>query len=240
MNTKTVRELLFEGYDDPLLDFLRELKIPTINIPFSKFGWFAERNESSTYDGTFNMFTGEHDITKLGVMSLWNGNNRTDFYRDQCGVISGTTGELWPPVNGKPDISLFVTDFCRPIKLSYKSDFSSMGIDGGKWVGDERVFDNGRNYEPNSCYCTADVAECPDLPSGVQNVSQCKFGAPAFISFPHFYLADPTYLNNIEGMHPNAEEHEFYVSMEPRTGIPLRVRAALQLNLLLQPVERLE
>lgn len=38
--TKTVRELLFDGYDDPLLDLLNLIKNSTFNIPFDKFGWF--------------------------------------------------------------------------------------------------------------------------------------------------------------------------------------------------------
>ncbi len=29
------------------------------------------------------------------------------------------------------------------------------------------------------------------LPNGLLNVSACKFDAPAYISFPHFYRADP-------------------------------------------------
>lgn len=66
------------------------------------------------------------------------------------------------------------------------------------------------------------------------NASACKFDAPAFVSFPHFYLADKNYISKIDGMRPDKEKHEFYVSMEPRTGIPLDIRAQLQINLLLQ------
>jgi scavenger receptor class B, member 1 len=36
-------------------------------------------------------------------------------------------------------------------------------------------------------------------------------------------------------MHPNKENHEFSVALEPRTGIPLNVRAQLQINLLMKP-----
>lgn len=38
---KSVRELLFDGYEDPILNIASELKkITNISIPFDKFGWF--------------------------------------------------------------------------------------------------------------------------------------------------------------------------------------------------------
>lgn len=33
------------------------------------------------------------------------------------------------------------------------------------------------------------------IPSGVYNASACRFGAPIFMSQPHFYQADPYYLS---------------------------------------------
>ena len=39
--TKTVTQLLFDGYDDPLLDAASVIKyLVNISIPFDKFGWF--------------------------------------------------------------------------------------------------------------------------------------------------------------------------------------------------------
>ena len=39
--TKTATELLFDGYDDPLLDAAAVIKyLVNISIPFDKFGWF--------------------------------------------------------------------------------------------------------------------------------------------------------------------------------------------------------
>lgn len=67
-----------------------------------------------------------------------------------------------------------------------------------------------------------------------------RFGAPAFISFPHFYLADPSYREPIEGMHPNRSEHEFLISLEPHTGIPLQVRAQMQINILIEAIPGIE
>jgi scavenger receptor class B, member 1 len=40
MNTKTVRELLFDGYQDPILDLVKALNATDFPaIPFDNFGW---------------------------------------------------------------------------------------------------------------------------------------------------------------------------------------------------------
>lgn len=235
--TKTVKELLFDGYDDPLLDFLKKLNMSKFNIPFKKFGWFAERNESSTYDGHFEILTGEKDINRMGLMTQWNNGNTTKYYHADCSKVSGTSGELWPvDMNPTGNITVFVEDVCRPMTLSYATDYERFGVVGSKWIGDNKVFDNGQNYPPNSCYCTGYQSSCPDLLPGVQNISDCRFGAPVFVSFPHFYLADPSYVDAVDGVHPDGNLHEFFLALEPRTGIPLEVAARLQINILLQPI----
>ncbi|CAO1313413.1 unnamed protein product [Diamesa serratosioi] len=238
--TKTVRELLFEGYDDGLLTIVRAYNNTDIpKPPFEKFGWFVDRNESEIYDGQFTMFTGVDDIKKLGVLQLWNGEAKSPNFRGKCSEVRGTTGELWPPIpeGTKPDISVFATDVCRTVTLKYHEDYEKFGIKGYKWIGDESVLDNGVKYPEMACYCSADLSECPDLRPGVFNASSCKFGAPAMVSFPHFYLADPSYRAAVTGMKPNREEHEFSIAMEPRTGIPLKINAQLQINLLMEPIE---
>lgn len=238
VTTKTVAELLYDGYDDELLEFIQGFPgLKGINIPFSRFGWFVDRNESSEYDGRFNMYTGVDDISNLGILHSWNYEHETKYYRDECSVVEGTTGELFPPLNIKNDLSVFATDVCRSVNIVPDGEYSSYDIVGQKWVGDYRVFDNGNRYSPAQCYCTSKLSECPDMPYGVLNVSDCKFGAPAFVSYPHFYLADRVFLDSIDGLAPTKQDHEFYVALEPSTGIPLAVRAQLQLNVLLQQIE---
>lgn len=40
-------------------------------------------------------------------------------------------------------------------------------------------------------------------------------GAPVYISNPHFYLADPTLLDAVEGLKPNQSIHESYFKIQP-------------------------
>uniref|UniRef100_U5EZE5 Putative plasma membrane glycoprotein cd36 n=1 Tax=Corethrella appendiculata TaxID=1370023 RepID=U5EZE5_9DIPT len=233
---KKVRQLLFDGLNDRLLNLLRTIQNSSINIPFDKFGYFYNRNLSETYDGIFTMNTGVDDLNKLGELTLWNGKKNTGMYPGKCGNVYGTTGELWPATHeNKTNITVFATDVCRSVTLQYDSPLELFEITGKKYIGDDRVFDNGVKYPEQSCYCTSD--KCPSLAPGVFNVSQCKFGSPMFVSFPHFYLADESYLNKLTGLKPNKSEHEFYIALEPKTGIPLDIRAQLQINLKLEPIE---
>lgn len=89
--TKPVDELLFDGYSDPFLSLVKKLSF--LNTPpFSKFGWFVDRNGSSTYDGHFEMYSGQSDITKMGSLTNWNYVHKTKFYHDNCSIVSGTSG----------------------------------------------------------------------------------------------------------------------------------------------------
>lgn len=235
--TKTVGELLFDGYDDPILSLLKKLHLPQFKVPFSKFGWFSERNNSATYDGRFEIRTGQDDITKVGMMTQWNYSNKTKFYRDECSQVNGSSGELWPAdMNPYGDITLFIPDLCHSLTLGYEQSHTRFGVTGSRWTAGSRVFDNGVAYPENACYCTGPQSSCPDLLRGVQNISDCRFGAPVFASFPHFYLADPAYVNAISGMAPERSKHVFSLALEPRTGIPLDVDARLQINILLQEI----
>lgn len=62
----------------------------------------------------------------------------------------------------------------------------------------------------NSCFCNG---EC--IPTGVLNVSSCTMDSPTFLSLPHFYNADPYYVNAVEGLQPDEEKHEFFFTLEP-------------------------
>lgn len=247
----TVGEWLFDGFPEGILQWLDEQKeaLPPEYayladlIPFDKFAWFYGRNGSADYDGRFEMNTGKNDINTLGVLKTWNGKANVSGLRGECAKIKGTTGELWPPFDTKEpgDATFFVSDFCRSLTLKYDGKFDKHGLKGRRWIGDDRVFDNGEKYEEAACWCGAETdEECPDVKAGVYNASKCSFGAPAFASYPHFYLADPFYLKDLTGLEPNYEKHETYIALEPTAGIPLEVRARIQINLWMRPEERLE
>lgn len=239
--TKSVRELLFDAYEDSLLTFIKKINSTAFNIPFNKFGWFVDRNSSSEYDGRFNMYTGQENIRQLALLTSWKQQTSVPFYKNGCGMLNGTTGEIWPlHLESNESISVFITDVCRSIPLTYQNEREILSITAKEWVGDDRVFDNGLNYPDTFCFCTNDEKNCPDLGAGVMNISQCQYGVPAFASFPHFYLANESYLKSIDGLHPNKDKHEFSIAIEPYTGIVMDVNGRLQINVLIQRLKHIE
>jgi hypothetical protein len=117
--SKTTGELLFKGYSDPLLTMAGKMpSLSDLKIPVDKFGWFYGRNGSSDFDGSFNMETGEDDISRLGVLRQWNYKNRTDFFEAECGQVKGLAGELFPPDQSRDKpLEMFSPDLCRQVTL---------------------------------------------------------------------------------------------------------------------------
>nr|CAD7431136.1 unnamed protein product [Timema monikensis] len=207
-----VRELLFEGYDDALLKMGNKFQfISDMKIPYDKFGWFYMRNGTASWDGHYNMATGAGDIYQAGQLKRWNYSNRTRFYSGDCGRIHGSAGELWPPLRSRDDkIDMFVPDLCKSIALDYCDDVEVSGARGYRYKAGASILDNGTLDPSTACFCGGRCS-----PVGVLNVSSCRFGSPAFVSYPHFYLGDQFYLQQVEGLSPDKDRHEFYVTLEP-------------------------
>ena len=64
------------------------------------------------------------------------------------------------------------------------------GIKGYKYKLDGEFVGNSTYYPDNFCYNPQKMKDFY-LPNGIHNVSSCKFDAPAYVSYPHFYMADP-------------------------------------------------
>ncbi|EZA62873.1 hypothetical protein DMN91_003151 [Ooceraea biroi] len=111
-----------------------------------------------------------------------------------------------------------------------QSSFNSMPENESSENTDEYRDGDPDVVNMGNCYCNG---EC--VPSGLLNVSTCRFGAPVFVSLPHFHRSDPSILDQIEGLNPNDGDYDFAITLEPTTGIPLQVTAQLQVNILLQP-----
>ncbi|CAD7080065.1 unnamed protein product [Hermetia illucens] len=236
--TRTVDELLFEGYSDDMIDVAREFPLFGADVPvlFDKFGWFYTRNNSAELTGYFNMYTGVDDINKLGQMYSWNFNSTTNFFGGSCGKVQGSAGEFYPPrPQPSGSIMLFTAELCRYITLDYTETVTIHGLEGYKFSGTTKTVDNGTKYPENQCFCSG---KC--VPSGVIDVSACRFGTPVYMSFPHYYNADPYYVNQVEGLTPNKDKHEFYMVLEPLTGVVLEASGRFQINMLVQPVKNIK
>lgn len=52
----------------------------------------------------------------------------------------------------------------------------------------------------------------------VTSHSPVTTGAPVIVSFPHFYLGDRKYIQAIDGLSPNQEDHQTYLDLNPVQG----------------------
>lgn len=174
----SVRELLFDGYNDTLLATASHFYPKQVKQ--DKFGWFFERNNTSS-DNLYSVYTGQSScdggLKKLGLLHSWNGSSElTRWPKDQngrCRSLDDTSaGDLHPPFflqNGrrlldfpifpssqtpeKSSMRMFLGDMCRSFELDYKQSVRFQDkLDGYRYHGGPDLF----NYslEQNHCYCT--------------------------------------------------------------------------------------
>ncbi|XP_053639993.2 protein croquemort-like [Cherax quadricarinatus] len=241
----TVGEILFNGTSDPLLDWMHDqMANSSINLPdvidipaglldYDKFGWFYKRNLSLTYDGLYNMHTGQDTLQNLGLIDWWNYEYNTTFFDYPCNEVTGSAGELWPPGLQKDFIQFFSSDLCMSVKLFYKGEITdNNNVAGYRYWGTNETFANETVVPGNECYCVKGTC----APTGLLNAESCRMGSPAFISFPHFLNADPFLLDGVEGMTPPEEEiHSFFIDIIPEVGTPMSVSARMQINMHVVP-----
>ncbi|RWS06690.1 scavenger receptor class B member 1-like protein, partial [Dinothrombium tinctorium] len=245
---RTVKQLLFDGYPDLLTTFgpLLNPGIPSNNN--GKFGYFYPRN--NTDDGIYVVYTGETGIEQLNLIDKFNGKSRLTYWTSpECNSLKGATkGEIRPPL--KPDedtVYLFNPEMCRVLSLRYEKNVQSHeGLAAKRFKLDPNTFKNKNDYPPNACY-TSKLPNHPQpqifpipraqqqqlkfpFPSGVFDMSACRFGVPLLLSLPHFYNADPYYFTTLDGMSPNESRHGFWIDIDPTTGASVGLSAKMQVN----------
>ena len=85
------------------------------------------------------------------------------------------------------------------------------------------------------------LGEVPNLhlPNGLLNISSCKFDFPAYMSLPHFYMADPILLDQFHpdsDLYPNEDDHSSHLTVAPSLGVPLELTLRMQINILYRPI----
>uniref|UniRef100_A0A7N6C3N0 Scavenger receptor class B, member 2a n=1 Tax=Anabas testudineus TaxID=64144 RepID=A0A7N6C3N0_ANATE len=222
--TRTVHEILW-GFKDPVLTKVHSMK-PEVD---EYFGLMYKKN--GTHEGEFVFHTGEENYLDYGKidtkMSWWSSN--------QSNMINGTDGAVFHPlINRNELLYIFAADLCRSIHLAYVEDVEVKGIQAYRFAPPSDVLMSPKDNPTNEGFCVP-AGDC--LGTGVLKVSVCREGAPIVVSFPHFYQADPMYINAVDGLSPNKEEHETYLDLQPTTGVPIRACKRAQLNIILKRVQ---
>lgn len=157
--TKTVQELLFDGYDDAMIKMSSVFSNET---PFDKVGYFVKRNNTDFLSGNYGVNTGVEDISKLGSIANYNNLTEFPFYDGECKKLKGSPGEFFPPnPSVKVPIFLFTPDMCRSIPYEYEKDIELHGLRGHRFAAGLRAVDNGTIYDENKCFATEEA-----MPSG--------------------------------------------------------------------------
>ncbi|KAF2882140.1 hypothetical protein ILUMI_24021, partial [Ignelater luminosus] len=228
--TRTADQLINQGFDDFIINIYNSLPFLAPEIPsFNRFGYLYLRNASDTFEGVFNMGNGVNG--NFDILN-WNYQNTTPSYDGSCAKVHGSGGELYSRNITKGIVGLFLADLCRFVPFDFEKEVYVNGILGYKYTAKKSFLDNGSLNPENACQC---AGEC--LPYGMVNLSSCRYGLPIFASLPHFYGADPVYLDSVEGLHPDRDKHEVYIILEPETSLLLKASIAVQINLLVHPIE---
>ncbi|KAH8282028.1 hypothetical protein KR054_004960 [Drosophila jambulina] len=229
--TRTVDEMLFKGYEHPFIKLGKVLRPD--DVPYVRIGFQYPRNGSTSFDGDINMFTGADDIAKMGQIHTWNNMTHTGAFEGICGQVRGSMGEFFPPnLSTNDSVYMYMPKMCRAVPLDYTETVTVHGVTAYKYSGTEHAVDNGTLYPDSSCYCVG--GKCPSI--GVIDISRCSFNASIFMSYPHFYKADPRFLEDLEGLQPDPEKHEFFMTLEPNAGVPMDVGGGFQANYYIEPV----
>ncbi|XP_001357048.3 protein croquemort [Drosophila pseudoobscura] len=235
--THTALEWLFEGFYDEFLHYAMNLNNPLApEILDDHFAWFLHRNESKDFEGPFTVHTGVGDIKEMGEIKYWKGMNHTGWYEGECGRLNGSTTDLFVPDEPKEKaLTIYIPDTCRIINLEYSGvSYEIEGIQGWKYEVTPNTFDNGQLNGNMKCYCPADryPDDCPA--SGATSLAPCGDGAPMYLSADHFMYADESYANTITGFDPEYEKNNFYIIMERKMGVPLKVVANVMITLYME------
>ncbi|XP_037071198.1 lysosome membrane protein 2-like [Pollicipes pollicipes] len=230
--TKSVRDLV-SGYPDPLLKLANDMQPPRQNKRFDKFGFFIKKNNSIEQPMLIN--TGQSDWRRIGVIERYDGSRTLPFWNTrQCNMINGSGGIYPPGAHEGTTLYAFARQLCRSLPLLFEKQVLHSKVRTLRFTPPEDVFDSVDTKPENMCYC---VGGPPCAPKGLFNTSICQNGSPTFISFPHFYLADPSIPAKLDGLRPRKEEHQFFMDIVPRLGTMMKAKIRIQMNFKIGPVQ---
>nr|CAD7199082.1 unnamed protein product [Timema douglasi] len=178
------------------------------------------------------VYTGENDIRMTGQLDNYNGGHYLPQWEGECGKINGSSDATKFKSYIEPNDTLvfFRKSVCRPMpQVRTGGSVNKNGLMAYRYTFKEDALDNGARNPENKCYCRN--GHC--LQEGLVDVTECYYGFPIAVSFPHFYKADPDLLEAVDGCAPDPKKHESYFLIEPNSGLPVDVAARFQINMAL-------
>ncbi|XP_072758180.1 scavenger receptor class B member 1 [Anoplolepis gracilipes] len=161
--------------------------------------------------------------------------NETREENSICNTIQGASeGIIFPPYIDKRAIfRVFRKAFCRTLPVEFKEEiFTESGLSGYLYALTEDFAYPPDQNPDNECYCRK-MKTC--MKKGLSNITPCYYNIPTAISLPHFLDADPSLLEDIEGLKPDRKKHESFAIIQETIGIPIYVHSRMQTNLIMHP-----
>ncbi|XP_034941123.1 scavenger receptor class B member 1-like [Chelonus insularis] len=242
----TVYEYLW-GFDDPLIRLASGV-VPNF-INFEKFGLLDRMYDEGDNVVTMNLQKNKNMSDENGrylSIDKYNGSpglsnwgyqeeegNETNPGNTICNRIQGATeGAIFPTHLDKSAVfRVFRKSFCRALPIVFKEEvITKAGLLGYSYTLSENFLDPPEMNPENECYCRK-MKKC--LKKGLSDLTPCYYNIPAAISLPHFLDADPSLLEDIDGLKPDPEKHRTRAVIQPQVGMPLEVNSRLQTNLVM-------
>ncbi|XP_066602738.1 scavenger receptor class B member 1-like isoform X2 [Prorops nasuta] len=226
----TAKEFMF-GYKSTLVTLGNHL-MPSW-IKFDKLGLIDRMYD---FEGDYEtVYTGQDDVRMTGLIEKYNGDYNLPQWTGSCANVKGASdgakfrGYLEP----NDTLIFFRKSLCRSARMIRTGEETIKGMQTYLFKFMDNELDNGLINPENKCFCR--LGRC--LPAGFIDVTDCYYGFPIALSYPHFYKADPQVLNAVEGLKPLAENHESYFFIQPKSGLPVQLAFRFQINMALQDIE---
>ncbi|KAG7295692.1 hypothetical protein JYU34_021976 [Plutella xylostella] len=199
-------------------------------IYFDKLGLIDRMYD---FNGDYEtIFTGAGDISNAGLIDTYKGSTDLPQWDGKhCSNVQyASDGTKFKGGVGKNESVLFFRkNLCRAAPLVPVAEGVKSGLKSYMYTFPENLFDNGKHVKENQCFCRK--GKC--LPAGLLDVTDCYYGFPIALSYPHFYKGDEVLSSKVEGLTPSKEKHETRFWLQPESGLPIDVSAKIQINMAL-------
>ncbi|KAG7162957.1 Lysosome membrane protein 2-like 1 [Homarus americanus] len=261
--TRTVGELLFHGYEEPLLNKLTQyLGDPTNSN--GRFGFLYPvaskvfgHDKSAKVAKSPSVLQSEHhlpSIRDLILAIIWSQlEEGMDLFEVHTAEELLFGGFPLPEFNFDfSELSPKWLNFTKGWNGTLYDILDTMGVqDLPDWLEDNKLgLMFGRNNTNDGTYTVktgekglSDYLEItewngngslnfwsdPDC-NKIRGTDGSQYSPQVIMSTPHFYMGDKVELAKLEGLHPNKEDHETFLDVEPRTGVTMNAAKKIQIN----------
>ncbi|CAD7085799.1 unnamed protein product [Hermetia illucens] len=223
----TAHEFMF-GYETQLTT-LGNTFLPDWII-FDKVGLIDRMYDFNSDYETF--YTGADNPSISGLYATYRGSKDLPQWSgdEHCSNIQmASDGTKFKSFMQPNETALFFRkSMCRAQKLIPTGEEQVVsGLQAYRFVFEENALDNGYYNEKNKCFCRKGYCQ----PRGLSDVTDCYYGFPISLSYPHFLDSDPKLLEAVHGLKPNRSKHESHFMINPTSGLPLSCSVRFQINM---------